>query len=710
MSPVSEPALNYLRLLTGNSGAAFHPGQWEAILAVLAGRRQAIIERTGWGKAAVYFIAAKLLRDRGEGPALLISPLLSLMRNQIEAARRMGVNAVTINCTNVKDWDRIKEDLGLGRVDLLLISPERLGMDDFFEELMTLIDRKISLLVVDEAHCISDWGHDFRPDYLRIRQIIGQLSPTLPVLATTATANDRVEQDICRQLGPGLLVTRGAMLRTSLRLQNLIIPDLYERLAWLAGVLKQIDGTGIVYVLTKRHAEDVSEWLNSQDIPAFAYHSDSGSDGQGPSREELENMLLQNRLKALVATVALGMGFDKPDLAFVIHFHRPASVIHYYQQVGRAGRGIADALGILVEGSEDQQIAEYFIRQAFPPPEHVALVLEAIERSPTGLTAQQLYRRLNLKKSQIDQVLKLFQYETPSPVVRKNKSFVRTADPYAFPAEKVASLTELRHREQATMREYLRTGECLMAFLARELDDAVTAGKRCGRCANCLGRPLIDYHPSPEEIRQAADFLQRRPIVIEPRKRLPAKDLMTETRGITYSLTTGKLVMEPGRALSYYNFGSLGKLVKAGYGDGHYGDELVEAAVRLIREKWFPEQPPPFTGVAAVPSSQRPQPVADFARRLAERLHLPFLPVLVATGRKQEKQRSRQSSITRLTNLDGEYRVEPGFAASGDLLLVDDLVESRWTLTLTAALLKKHGVAGRVYPFALAVIENDSPE
>ena len=699
-----QQALTYLRRYVGDDHAEFRDGQWEAIATVIGGGRLAVIKRTGWGKSAVYFIAAKLLRERGAGLTLLISPLLSLMRNQIASAERMGVRAATINCTNAGDWENINRQLAANQIDILLISPERLGQEEFFGDLMTMIDHRIALLVVDEAHCISDWGHDFRPDYLRIRQLLPLLPAGLPVLATTATANDRVEKDLAAQLGPGLRVDRGAMIRLSLRLQNCLIPDLATRMAWLVEALHRIDGTGIIYVLTKRHAEDLASWLRENGIAAQAYHSDSGGGEDSFSREQLENMLLHNELKALVATVALGMGFDKPDLAFVIHFHRPASVVHYYQQVGRAGRGIQSALGILIEGAEDRQICDSFIDGAYPEENDVTAFMALLRDSPTGLSAAQLYRRLNLKKSQVDQIIKMLEYQNPAPIVWAGQRYRLTAATWSYPTAQVARLKELRQREQQVMHDYLRTSECLMAFLARELGDPATAAQKCGRCANCLGQPLLACPPPPEAIHRAEDFLARRPIELEPRKRLPAKDVLKITTGISYMLGKSHQLAEIGRALAFYGFGTWGNMVRQGRETGHFPEALAPGAARYIQNVWFNGQPLPFTWLTYVPSSSRPQLLADLMPALAEALGLPFAPALISTGRKIRAQKELANSFLQLANLDGEYQVDAAQLQPGPVLLVDDLVDSRWTLALTSALLRKAGVPA-VYPFALANYE-----
>lgn len=393
-----KQALLLLRTALANPVADFHDGQWEAINRLVEQHAQLlVVQRTGWGKSLVYFLATRLLRDQGTGPTLLISPLLALMRNQILAAERLGIRAATINSSNRGDWDRVREQLLANTVDLLLISPERLANDEFREQYLLPIAATIGLFVVDEAHCISDWGHDFRPDYRRIVRVLQALPANIPVLATTATANNRVVADIAAQLGDRLEVVRGPLQRKSLRLQTIHLPSQAARMAWLAEYIPQLPLSGIVYTLTVRDCERVSGWLQSQQIDAAAYHADVDP----VQREALEQRLLTNDLKVLVATTALGMGYDKPDLGFVIHFQRPGSVVHYYQQVGRAGRAVNDAYGIMLSGDEDQDIAEYFIRTAFPPEAHSRDVLAALEQADDGFTLNQLEARLNLSHSQI---------------------------------------------------------------------------------------------------------------------------------------------------------------------------------------------------------------------------------------------------------------------------------------------------------------------
>ena len=349
-------ALRLLRVGSGRSDAQFREGQEAAIRHVVEGRgRLLVVQKTGWGKSFVYFIATGLLRNAGQGPALLVSPLIALMRNQLAAAKRMGLRAATIHSDNQAEWEGVERGIAANEVDLLLISPERLADERFVSNVLAPIAGRVSLLVVDEAHCISDWGHDFRPHYRRLERIILTLPPNLRILATTATANDRVMDDLRVVLGPNLSVSRGDLQRPSVTLQTITLRDQAQRLAWLAQHLPQLTGRGIVYALTVRDANTVSAWLGSRGIVAPAYT------GQSEDREALEQALLRNEVKALVATNALGMGFDKPDLAFVIHYQAPASVVAYYQQVGRAGRALDQAYGVLLSGREETELGDSFI-------------------------------------------------------------------------------------------------------------------------------------------------------------------------------------------------------------------------------------------------------------------------------------------------------------------------------------------------------------
>lgn len=458
-----------LRMALNDPAAQFRDGQWEAIDAIVNHRRKLlVVQRTGWGKSSVYFIATRILRDRGAGITLIVSPLLALMRDQIAAAERLGIRATTINSTNQADWNEITQQLLNEQFDAVLISPERLSNEGFVDTVLLPLANRIGLLVVDEAHCISDWGHDFRPDYRRLVNVLRQMLPNMPVLGTTATANNRVLDDVQHQLGD-IAIFRGSLAQESLALQTLTLNDQAARLAWLAQHVPHLDGTGIIYVLTKRDADQVSSWLRQHGIDARAYYSDATHDDFDDSnsyRLHLEHLLLENEIKVLVATMALGMGYDKPNLAFVIHYQAPGSVVSYYQQVGRAGRAIDRAVVVLLSGEEDENIHEYFRRTVFPDEAHVREILAALEATD-GLSLRTLEEHVNLSFGQIEKVIKYLSVENPAPVIKQGRLWQRTPVNYRLDRDKIARLTAQREVERREIQEFVVTGECLMAFLRR---------------------------------------------------------------------------------------------------------------------------------------------------------------------------------------------------------------------------------------------------
>ena len=690
-SILKEQALFLLRQALNNPTANFRDGQWEAVEELLLNKsRLLVVQRTGWGKSLVYFLATRLLRDQGGGCTLLISPLLALMRNQITAAQRIGVKAETINSSNPDDWRLIETKLLANQVDILLISPERLANEDFRDNILLPLSQKIGLFVVDEAHCISDWGHDFRPDYRRIVRILQALPQNIPVLTTTATANNRVVDDIKTQLGENLRISRGDLTRKSLRLQNIYLPSQAARLAWLAQHLPQLPGSGIIYALTVRDAQRVADWLKTQDINAKAYYGDVDPE----IRIGLEDELLNNKIKVLVATTALGMGFDKPDLGFVIHYQRPGSVVHYYQQVGRAGRAVETAYGILLNGDEDDEITNYFINTAFPPQRHTEEVLAVINSAENGISVNQIEQQINLSQGQINKVLKLLSLEFPTPVTKRDTNWYANPVNYQIDHQKIAEITQIRRNEQQRMADYMQSQKCLMAFLAAELDDPNP--QECGKCAVCLGKPLLPENFSDQLVNQAILYLRRSNQIIEPRKKW-IKESLTNY-GFSGNIKEN-LRAEEGRILSLWGDAGWGELVKKGkYRDNHFDDALVQATFEMI-QRWKPQAFP--TWVTCVPSLNRPELVPDFAKRLAEKLGLPFKPV-VRKIRPTLLQKQMNNSYQQAHNLDGSFAIDYWEGMSGNVFLIDDIVDSRWTFTVIAALLR-NARSGLVYPVALAL-------
>src|SRR4051812_31574058 len=693
-------AERHLRALAGPD-ATLRDDQWRGIEALVVGRRRAlVVQRTGWGKSAVYFVATALLRAQGAGATVIVSPLLALMRNQVAAAERAGIRAHTINSANVEEWDGVQAQVHEGTVDVLLVSPERLNNPSFRDDVLPKLAAETGLLVVDEAHCISDWGHDFRPDYRRIRSLLADLPTGIPVLATTATANARVVDDVAEQLGTGgeaPLVLRGDLDRESLHLAVLSLPSNAHRLAWLADHLRDLAGSGIVYTLTVAQAEAVTTFLRAQGYDVTAYTGRS----ETADRMAAEEDLLANRVKALVATSALGMGFDKPDLGFVIHLGAPQSPIAYYQQVGRAGRGVERADVLLLPGTEDEDVWRYFASVGFPPEDVVRRTLDVLAESAKPVSVPALEVSVEISRSRLEQMLKVL--DVDGAVRRVQGGWIATGEPWTYDDERYRKVHEVRRAEQQAMRDYIATGDCRMEFLRRQLDDPGAAP--CGRCDNCTGKHW-STDVSDTTMSASRDELRRPGVEIEVRSMWP-----TGLASIGIPLS-GRISADeqtsPGRAI--------GRLSDIGWGpalrrtlhehadDRGLPDELLNAAIEVLRT-WGWEQRP--SGVIAVPSRTRPMLVTTLGERLATVGRLQWLGALDRIDA-DDRPVSRTNSAQRVRALHGRFAVtEEQSAAIREMddpvvLLVDDRVDTGWTMALAGRELRLAGAAA-VLPFALAL-------
>lgn len=671
--------------------AEFHQGQWESIESALNNNKTLVVQKTGWGKSVVYFIATKLLREQGRGTTVLISPLLSLMRNQIESAKRIGIKAETINSDNTDDWDIVEEILRNGQCDILLLSPERLGNEDFVNRILPSIKGGIGMFVVDEAHCISDWGHDFRPDYRRIVRIINNLAPNLPVIATTATANQRVIDDIKEQLGNELNIIRGPLTRESLRIQAIQLKSQAERYAWLYENINKMEGSGIIYCLTIADCNRVTKWLRYKGINVLEYHSSLSEDAEERRRlsEEREQMLLNNEVKALVSTVKLGMGFDKPDIGFVIHFQRPGSVVKYYQEIGRAGRALDNAYAILLSGEEDDDIEKYFIDSAFPTDEEMYKVIRAIEDSQYGLKESEILREVNMTVGRIRKCLKILQIDN---AISKEKSvYTRTLNPWKPNTEKSRHITKLRYDELEKMREFVSLKTCYMKFISTQLDDVEI--RDCGKCSNCTGNLFFDDKVKDENVLEAIRFIKGEFLDITVRKRLPSGIRLFGFNNIPEDYRN-----KIGKILCTYGDAGWGKYVKEDkYKNNYYRDELVDASVDLIKNHWNRESEPKW--VTSIPSLRNPELVRSFAQRLSTKLGLPYYDV-ISKKKDTKPQKNMENSYLQCMNVVEGFEVR-GPVLNEPVLLVDDMVDSGWTLTVCGILLRSQG-SGDVYPYAIA--------
>ncbi|GAA1174187.1 RecQ family ATP-dependent DNA helicase [Pseudonocardia alaniniphila] len=676
-----------LATLAGPS-ARLRDDQWTAIHALVADRRRAlVVQRTGWGKSAVYFVATALLRAAGAGPTVIVSPLLALMRNQIDAAARAGIHAATVNSANTADWERTYASVDAGEVDVLLVSPERLNNPDFRDRVLPRLTASAGMLVVDEAHCVSDWGHDFRPDYRRLRALIADLPAGIPVLATTATANDRVVVDVTEQLGLASgepLVLRGTLDRESLRLSVVRLPTPAQRLGWLAAQLDALPGAGIIYTLTIAAAEEVAEFLRERGYPVASYTGKT----EPEERLAAEGDLLANRVKALVATSALGMGFDKPDLGFVVHLGAPASPVAYYQQIGRAGRAVERAEVVLLPGQEDRDIWSYFASLAFPPEPVVRQTLRVL--GPESLSTAAIETRVDLSRTRLEMLLKVL--DSDGAAQRVKGGWVATGQEWVYDEERHRRIAEARRAEQQAMLDYIDTTDCRLVFLRRQLDDP--HAQPCGRCDNCAG-PMWSTDVDTSAATAAEERLARPGVEVAPRKQWPSG--MAEL-GVPVSgrISAGELA-DTGRVI--------GRLSDIGWGtrlrelvtgqDAPVPKDVLDACVRVLAGWGWAERP---VGVVGIGSRTRPHQLDHLARRIAEIGRLPLLGSVVPAGPRPGE---HSNSAQRLAAVWPAFE-PPAFAVpDGPVLLVDDVIDSGWTATVAARMLRRAG-ASAVLPFALA--------
>ena len=664
--------------------AAFREGQYQAIQSVMTQSRTLVVQRTGWGKSLVYFICTKLLRQQGKGVTMVVSPLLVLMKNQKEAAEKIGLRCDCLNSAVRERRGEILDSIERDELDLILVTPESLFTQEVQKRLQNI---RIGLFVVDEAHCISDWGHDFRLEYSQLNTVIHRLPGHVPVLATTATANDRVVEDLRHQLGSRVTVLRGPLTRSSLSIQVLNMPDGICRYGWILQNLPKLPGSGIIYCLTQRDCDYLADFLQKNGIRAAAYYSRSGQEGELLNRR-IEEDFQKNRIKAIVATVKLGMGYDKPDIAFVIHYQMPGNIVSYYQQIGRAGRSIPRAYIFLMYGREDEEILNYFINTAFPGQRETEQIVSFIG-SEDGITLNQIVSQVNLRRARITKAL---DFLLKDGYIRKEGSrYYLTPKRFVYNHKYYEQITSIRRREMEQMKRLARTRDCYSRYIVTCLDDP--SARDCGCCANCLGQPLLPEQVSKQYLLRAAEYVDGLIIPILPRKMWEASQV-TQRKKIEH-------INQPGFCICRYGDPGYGELVKQGKyaAERRFCQELVGKSARALKEL-VREQSIGF--VCFVPSV-RSNLVRDFAQRLAEALGLGFLDILEKISSPQQKE--MENSAHQCANAYLSFRVKEGVLVPRKLLLVDDMVDSRWTLTVCGYRLMESG-AEKVYPFALADSSN----
>jgi ATP-dependent DNA helicase RecQ len=673
----AQTHMNTVLARLAGPGATPRPDQVDAVHAVLQpASRVLVVQATGWGKSAVYWAATNAIRSTGAGPTLVVSPLLALMRDQVSAAERAGLKAATVNSTNIDDWDEVFQQLDDDAIDVLLVSPERLGNPRFAARLGALLAR-VGLIVIDEAHCISDWGFDFRPDYQRLARALLS-TPTASVLATTATANERVTHDIGKQLGANTVTFRGTLARTSLTLS--VVPGLspLQRYAWIADALEQLPGSGIVYVLTVAEAERLTAFLRSCGHEVEAYSGQTDAD----TRLKVEDRLRHNQVKAVVATSALGMGYDKPDLGFCVHVGSPSTPVAYYQQVGRAGRAVAHAEGVLLPSDADERIWDYFATASIPDPKTAEKVLNSLGGDARSLI--EIEADTGVRRGRLEALLKILAVEG---VVDKDGSAWRaTGVPYEHDTAKWTALAQVRQQEAGIMRQYAHGAGCLMAYLQTALDDPSPAP--CGRCSVCTGHvPFPGLTPSQDKLMAARNFLRGMDVDIEPRKRWPA--------GVGRKGTIRGF--DVGRAVAFADDpGWVAELQALRLAPGDVPPDLLAGAVATLG-RWAKTWP-------ARPVCVVPLPAPDMAahRVLAEHIarkgRLPLHDVFSWRGGPAPDD---TASTPVVAHLESAIRLaDDAQLPNGPVLLVASTVRTRWAATVAAALLREQG-ASQVLVLAL---------
>src|SRR6185312_15294687 len=598
---------------------------------------------------------------------------------------------------NTAEWEALYAEVAAGQADVLLVSPERLNNPSFRDQVLPELSRSAGLVVIDEAHCISDWGHDFRPDYRRLRTLLDGLPAAIPVLATTATANARVTADVAEQLGsPGdTLVLRGPRDRDSLRLAVVTLPTAHQRLGWLAARLDELPGSGIVYALTVAAAQETAAFLREQGLPVAAY---TGRD-EPDERARAEEDLLANRVKALVATSALGMGYDKPDLGFIVHLGAPQSPVAYYQQIGRAGRGVERAEVILLPATEDRDIWAYFASLAFPPERDVRTALAALAAAGAPLSLAALETHVDLSRGRLETMLKVL--DVDGAVRRVPGGWTVTGQPWVYDKQRYDRVAAERAREQQAMLGYTETGGCRMEYLRRELDDPEAAP--CGRCDNCTGvaRPA-GVSSRTEDFARAR--LRRPGVTVTPRRIWPT-GMAALGLDATGRIPAG-VAAEPGRCvgrLTDIGWGSpLRKVLANGAPDEPIPGDLFDAVLAVLAAWDWAERP---AGVVTLPSRSRPRLITALGERIAAAGKLSYLGSLEyrsgAAPGCQYNSAQRLAALWRTLGVPGDL----GTALGGfgrPVLLVDDRIGTGWTMTVGAKLLRECE-APAVLPFALAV-------
>lgn len=644
----------------------FYDEQWEAIDKLLKGQRILMIQRTGFGKSLVFQFSAILLN----GTTVIFSPLIALMREQVNRLKELGLPAAYINSTlTPEEKQEALQNAEKGKYKLLYIAPER--QED--EEWQKVVQRmRLGMVVVDEAHCISTWGHDFRPSYRRIVNVVKQLQTDFPVLACTATATIKVQQDIEVQFDNSrLTVLRGNLSRPNFALKVIHCEKQEDKMAGVLQIVSSLKGTGVIYCGTQAETEIYSKWLDFNGIKVTNYNAGL----EDETRKRIEIDFVNDVYKCVVSTNALGMGMDKPNLRFVIHTQIPASPLHYYQEIGRAGRDGFDTQVILFYTPEDDELPQSFIKNNKPAIKYYHRLIEILQTESLGLHG--IIRKINRKQTAVNVILADL---IDQGIVIKNNNGKSPRYELKFNAPQLIThgFEELRNAKLADyehMKGYMATKSCRMGYLQNYLGDRVTSS--CGKCDNDLGKNYI-VKATAAELIKIQEFRE---------SYFPVLEVENKT-----------CILIDGVAASWYgvtNVGTMMHACKYEHG-GDFPDYLLRLTLKAFRSHFKNMN---FDVVMYVPPTISGELVKNFAEKIARTLRFEFSNGIVKT-RVTEAQKVFESAIGKKENLKDAFTVQTNVRGK-KILLIDDIFDSGSTIKEIADMLKHHG-AELVAPLVIA--------
>ncbi|MDZ4712944.1 MAG: RecQ family ATP-dependent DNA helicase [bacterium] len=645
----------------------FYDEQWATIDKILKGEKVLLIERTGFGKSLCFQFPATVF----EGTTIIFSPLIALMRDQVKKLTELGINARCINSEQTHEVNtQIINEAKKGKIKILYIAPERQENSEWIEGTQQM---NLSMVVVDEAHCISVWGHDFRPAFKRIINLVKLLPKDLPVLATTATATKRVEQDIARQIGNNIMTIRGNLMRDNFRLFVVKVTSEDEKLIWLGKNMNRLPGSGILYTGTRVDTEIYSRWFEHSNISSTAYNA--GLDVE--SRIAIESGLMTNKWKCVISTNALGMGIDKPDIRFIIHTQIPQSPIHYYQEIGRAGRDGQPSYIILFYNPADRKLPEAFIEGGRPSIDKYDRVIQAVKSELLG--ERELMKSTNLKQTQI-RVIKADLIEQGiirEVIIGKSKKyeFVPASQPLSVKAFEELRSSKLKDLEN--MIAYVDTSDSRMKFLCDYLGD--NSEHKFTNCDNTGEKKII--------VNVTSEWTER----LQKFRENFFPELGVEAKG-------SKIVN--GFAASYYGFTNVGTALHRSKNEhgGDFPDFLLRLVLNAFRKKFGQEK---FDLIVYVPPTSSGDLVKNFAEKISQALKLPISHNLQKIKQTRE-QRIFENGYLKTENVSGAFTfIVPADVNGKRILLIDDIFDSGATIKEAGKTLTNFG-AIKVTPIVIA--------